>query len=290
MPSTWASDPTAWAGVLGLLAAHVLGAARLRATSAGRRYLPGWRTAVGTAGAVVLVLALVSPLEAMGERRTWAHMAQHLLLLLVVAPAFAIGRVTATLGAAAPRRLRHHARRRVGTSWTRPLLAAGLLAAVWWGWHVPAAYVAALRSPTLHGLEHATMLGAAWLLWAVLVDAARRSAGGVRVLAALVTALHMAAMAALLTFTDDTWLATPSAPPTVDAHLDQVAAGGLLWFPAGTVWVVVGASLFWRWLREDEIDGSAAPPAPRRQPTSDDTTEHAAGHHRRGDGSGVPLA
>lgn len=288
MTGAWATDPTAWVGVLGLVAAHVLGASRLRRTAAGRRHLPRWRAGVGTAGAAVLVLALVSPLEGVAEQHTSAHMVQHLLLLLVVAPALAVGRVMATLGAAAPRRLRQQRRPRVGTTWTRPLLAAAVLAVVWWTWHVPDVYVAALESPALHGLEHVSMLAASWLLWAVLVDTRRRSVGGVRVLAALATALHMAAMAALLTFVDDTWLVTPFAPPGADPHLDQMVAGGMLWFPGGTVWVVVGASLVWRWLRDDEAAASA--PSPRGQSAADHAAEQAPGDHGRRDTPGIPLA
>lgn len=285
----WASDPTAWAGVLGLLAGHLLGVSRLRAAPAGRRYLPRWRAGIGTFGAVALVVALVSPLEALAEQRTWVHMAQHLLLLLVVAPALVLGRVTATLGAAAPRRVRQQPRPRAGSPWTRPLLAAVGLGLVWWGWHVPVVYVAALRSGPLHALEHVTMLAASWLLWAVLVDSAHRSVGGVRVLAALATALHMAAMAALLTFSDEAWLVTPFAPASVDPHHDQLVAGGLLWFPGGTVWVAVGATLVWRWLRDDEMAGSASS-SPRHQPSSDDATDDTAGDHGRRDAPRVPLA
>ena len=42
-------------------------------------------------------------------------------------------------------------------------------------WHLPAAYDAALRHPWLHVLEHATFVGAGFLIWAHLIDPARRS-------------------------------------------------------------------------------------------------------------------
>ena len=57
------------------------------------------------------------------------------------------------------------------------------------GWHVPAAYDAALAHPWLHDLEHASFVFAGLLVWWQLVDPARRgrlSVGGRAALAGVI--------------------------------------------------------------------------------------------------------
>lgn len=258
-----AADGVLWAGLVLLTATFVVGRRRLRSTAGGRQLLAGAVGPTGWVGIGVLVVALSPPVDALAETVLAVHMGQHLALVLVAAPTLVIGRAVAVLGAAAPRGLREQRRLRAGTRWTRPLLAAAVLAAVWWAWHVPSLYAASLETPVLHGLEHASMLAAGWVFWAVILDANRRTERGAAVAAVFVTALHMTAMAALLSFSATPWLATV-VEGGLDPALDQQVAGGLLWFPGGTVWIGLGSWLVWRWLRDDELatggaaDGTAA--------------------------------
>lgn len=249
---SWSTDASAWAAVGGLAAASAVGLARLRRSSAGRRFVPTTRLLVAGLGFVGLIAAILSPLEGLAGRSVAAHMVQHLVLLLVVAPAFVYGRVAAALGAAAPRHLRQQRRRRAGTPWTRPLVAAALLAATWWTWHIPPLYRAAVEVAVVHAVEHATMLVAAWLFWAVVLDPARRSEAGATAIAVFGTGLQMAAMAALLTFPGTPWLAGTTVRGPLAPVADQTVAGGMLWFPAGAVWAVTGAALIARWINDDE--------------------------------------
>lgn len=246
-----AGDGVLWAGLALLVLTFAVGRRRLLATSGGRRLLGGGAGLAGWMGVAALVGALAPPVDRLATSSVAVHMGQHLALLLLAAPGLAGGRAVAVLGAAAPRRAREQPRPRLGTAWTRPLLAAGLLAVVWWTWHVPALYEAAARTAVLHGLEHSTMLGAAWLFWAVVLDAARRNQPGPAVAAVFLTALHKAAMAALLSFAASPWLQAVAAGGP-EPLLDQQIAGGLLWFPGGTVWIAIGTWLVWRWLRMDE--------------------------------------
>lgn len=246
-----ASDAVLWSGLGLLVLTFGVGRRRLLGTAGGRRLLGGGAGIAGWVGIAALVVALAPPVDRVAASSVAVHMGQHLVLLLVAAPALVVGRAVAVLGAAAPRSAREQPRPRLGTTWTRPLLAAGLLALVWWSWHVPTLYEAAARVPVLHGMEHVTMLGAAWLFWAVVLDAARRTAPGAAITAVFLTALHMAAMAALLSFPAAVWLEAV-APGGPEPLLDQRLAGGLLWFPGGTTWIGAGTWLVWRWLREDE--------------------------------------
>jgi cytochrome c oxidase assembly factor CtaG len=58
----------------------------------------------------------------------------------------------------------------------RPLVAFVFWTAVTAVWHVPAIYDAALGNGALHDLEHATFVLAGALVWAQLIDPARRLA------------------------------------------------------------------------------------------------------------------
>ncbi len=66
--------------------------------------------------------------------------------------------------------------RAAGSFLLRPAVAFGLWTAVTAAWHVPAAYGYALAHEHLHDLEHVTFVLAGTLVWAQLVDPARRRA------------------------------------------------------------------------------------------------------------------
>ncbi len=145
-------------------------------------HAPWSRPALFALALALLVLALLSPLDAVGEEYLLSgHMLQHVLVgdaapaLLLVAlrgplalfllPAPVLGRLA---------RLRPL---RVALGFLlRPGASFAAWAAVFGAWHVPAAYQYVLTRQTAHDLEHATFLAAGLLVWAQLVDPARRGA------------------------------------------------------------------------------------------------------------------
>lgn len=179
LAAAWSADPVVIGGAVVALALFGHGWLRLRRR--GRREIAtAWRLALFVAGLAVVVLAVLSPLDPMGERYLLsAHMAQH-LLLGDIGPLLLVLALSGPLAAfAVPRPLL----RRVGRS--RPLRAAlrGLThpatAVVVWvsvtaGWHVPLAYEAALDNRAIHDLEHSTMLLAGVLLWVQITGALPR--------------------------------------------------------------------------------------------------------------------
>jgi putative membrane protein len=132
------------------------------------------RMVAAAAGFTALALALSDAVHAAGHALFTAHMAQHLLLVSVAAPAllladpFAVvlwglparGRRTLGRGLAPGRRLR-----RALASLTRMRVTWPAYALVLWLWHVPGLYDAALRSGPLHDLEHVLFFAAALLFW-----------------------------------------------------------------------------------------------------------------------------
>src|SRR5581483_11841419 len=122
--------------------------------------VPAWRVATFAAALVVLVVAVASPLDSIGESRLFSvHMAQH-VLIGDLAPLLVVGGLTGPLlrPLLAPRPLRRL------RSLTHPLVALPLWAADLWLWHLPRLYDAALDHPWLHALEHACFFTGGLLL------------------------------------------------------------------------------------------------------------------------------
>jgi cytochrome c oxidase assembly factor CtaG len=148
--------PDAWSWSAEALVPVALAAGYLTAT---RRSHRPWRTAAFVAGCVLLVAALVTPLDTLArEYLVWAHLLQNVvlaewapLLLVLGIPADLAGRLS---------------RHRAVAILTHPLVALPLWVATYAAWHVPALYDAALRHPhSLLPLEHATYVVSGVLFW-----------------------------------------------------------------------------------------------------------------------------
>jgi putative membrane protein len=181
---------------------------------------PRWRTAAAAGGTLVLVGALLPPLDEWAEGSLTAHMVQHALLIVVAAPLLAAAQPMTMLSVAlAPARLPRWLRRAPPAG-----VACALHAAAVWLWHLPAPYELTLRSAVAHAGAHASLLSTAVLLcWSV-------SRGRARLAGALwlfVTALHAGALGALLALSSHPWF--PSHPSLID----QEVAGLVMWIPGG---------------------------------------------------------
>ncbi len=123
---------------------------------------PVWRLCCFMGAVLVVVGALVSPLDSLADQLFFAHMIQH-MLLLDVAPILAILGLTKVLLRPVTRAV-HELERRAGVL-AHPAFAVILYVGVIWAWHVPAAYDLAVRHPLVHVLEHLTFLLAGTLYW-----------------------------------------------------------------------------------------------------------------------------
>lgn len=193
-----------------LLALVLFTQAFVRLRRRGRADHASWRhAALFGAGVAVAVLALVSPLDAIGEEYLLvAHMGQH-QLLLDLSPALVMLGLRGPLGAfllPAPllgplaRNRAVRAAFRFLTRWQVALAAfVGSIAV----WYVPGAYEAALEHQWLHDLEHLSFAVAGALLWLQLVDPARRNelsrAGRAYLGLAALGAVHLVVHPILLT-------------------------------------------------------------------------------------------
>jgi cytochrome c oxidase assembly factor CtaG len=228
--SGWAVEPTVSVPVV------VTAALYLRGWRVLRRRLPerfdGRHALLFAGGLSILVLALAAPLEALTHRRLAAHMVQHLLLMVVVAPMVWMGAPTAPLFVGLPRAIRvtllRLTRGRLARWVLHPAVGWVAFALAFWVWHVPALYDLALESDVWHHAEHACFFVSALLFWrpVILAWPARLTWPRWTMIPYLALAMFQSLpLAAILTFADRVIYAGYA---SVD---DQALAGVIMWVP-----------------------------------------------------------
>ncbi|MBW3608479.1 MAG: cytochrome c oxidase assembly protein [Actinobacteria bacterium] len=235
-----------------------------------RRRAGDGRRAVAFALALgVLAVALASPLEPLAAELFSAHMAQHLLLMVVAAPLLALAAPWPVLLAGLPRRVaralsrvRRPALRLTGRVNVAILAAVALTAhlVTLVAFHLPGPYEAALRSGVLHAGEHAALLAGALALWVVVAGAGRprRAGHGTALLALLGAAIGGTVLGALLTVAPEPWydIHAPGAHG-LTALEDQQLAGLVMWIPGGAAYVLAAVLVVAGWLRAAERRAAA---------------------------------
>ena len=253
---TWSFEPTVLAGI-GLLAVlYVLGWRRGRATGSPHR--PGYgRLALFLSGLVVVLAALVSPIDGLGDDLLVMHMVQH-VLLLDLAPILLILGLTKVLLRPLTRRI-HVVERRAGFL-AHPAFAVVAYAGLMWAWHVPAMYDIALRQPLVHTLEHACFFSAGLLYWWHLLSPIRsryRLTGLGPVAYMVVTKLLVGLLGILLAFAPTTIYAFYAHHPHywgLSPHTDQSMAGLVMALEQSIVMGIALVVVFMRMLTESERD------------------------------------
>ncbi len=242
----------------------------LRARHLGRR-LPPWRMLSFYGGLGVMIVAVCSPIDPIGEEALFSvHMLQHVLIgdiapLLIVLgvtgpvlrPALAIGWV---------QRLRVLA---------HPLVALPLWALSFCVWHLRVLYEASLSNEYVHFLEHLSFFTFGLLLWAAVIEplpgpewfgtgAKILYLGAVRMVLLVVGNIFWFSGTAFYPAYADT------APVFGQTPLqDQINAGTIMVVEGTGVMIIVVIVLFFRMAREGEvrqalIDGGVDPMSARR--------------------------
>lgn len=203
------------------------------------------------AGWLALAAALVSPLHWLGEHLFTAHMVEHELVMAIAAPLLVLARPVGVLLWALPRRPRHLTGRimrhpAVLSGW-RAVSGGGtatvLHGAAIWGWHLPAAFDAAVTNEALHRLQHLSFFLTALLFWWAVLRPDQRGAGAWHL---FITMLHTSALGALIALAPRVlYAAQTAAAPSwgLTALEDQQLAGVVMWVPAGTIYVGAGLAL-----------------------------------------------
>jgi putative membrane protein len=159
--TSWSFDPPVLLGVFALVALYAAGWRRARRP--GERHAPSiWRLILFGGGVLTILVALVSPLDSLGDQLMVMHMVQH-MLLLDIAPILVILGLTKVLLRPVTRRVQT-VERRAGFL-AHPAFAVILYATLLWLWHVPALYDKAQGNALIHAFEHLCFFAAGGLYW-----------------------------------------------------------------------------------------------------------------------------
>jgi putative membrane protein len=254
----WSPEPQVL-GLLALLAgAYAWRMRDLRRSEAVRGRRDGVRTAAFAGGLVVLVVALVSPLDELGEERLFSiHMAQH-LLLADVAPILLLLGISRAFLRPAVRRLRP-IEQALGPL-AHPAVALAVFVLTIWAWHLPAVYELALRHPVAHALEHAMFFWAGIAFWWFIIEPVppRHRLTGAAAVAYIGTAkLLMGALGVIFAFSPNPiYDPYEHAPRTwgLSAVADLNVGGVTMMLEQSIVLVIFFAILFVRMLERSEKD------------------------------------
>jgi putative membrane protein len=191
---------------------------------------------------LIAVFTVFGPLDELAETSAAAHMTQHMLMIVVIAPLWVLAKPLQQWAAVAG-----HPGIRLWTPLLRitrhPLPVAALQAAVIWFWHAPKLYVLALENPWWHLIEHVSFLLAASLFWWSVLHSSLGTAPRA-LLALLFTLMHTGFLGALLTFAN-----TPLYGEARTLQSQQLA-GLIMWVLGGIPYLLAA---FWcgnRWFRQ----------------------------------------
>jgi putative membrane protein len=246
----WRFDPLLGAGLVATGWIYLRGA-RLRRGPAGRTWAFGL-------GWVVVALASMSPLDALGEVLISAHMVQHLVVTLVAAPLLVAGQPSRTLLAGLPSTFRRRAAAvlRPGHGGRIPwILSWTAYTGALWLWHAARLYEGALAREWIHGLQHLSFLAAGVAFWAGIFEGVRRGVHGEAILFVFTTALAGVVLSALITFSGSPWYQSyVGASPAwaLPADEDQRLAGVIMWFASSAVYAATVVWLVAAWIRSTD--------------------------------------
>ena len=208
-----------------------------------------WRMAAFGAGCLLLLATAVTPLEALSYHLLSMHLLQN-VILAEWAPALLVLGIPPSV---AERLARVPAVRLL----TRPPVALGLWLLVYFAWHLPRAYDAALEHPaTLLHLEHAMYLGAGALLWwPVLQDAPHHLSNAARALYLFVAFILASPIGLLLALAPEAvydYYVEGGGLWGLGAHADQQLAGVTMATEQAIVFFAVFVIFFFRFLADEE--------------------------------------
>jgi putative membrane protein len=250
--TTWSLEPLQ---LVPLAIGALLYAKRARTLSRKGTPVAWWRPVLFGLGVLLVAVALVSPIAALGEQESFAfHMVQH-LLLGDLGPLCIVAGLTGPilrplLSVRAVRALRFLAHPLVALPiWTLNLVI----------WHLPFFWEAALRHDAVHALEHVSFFTAGALMWAAVIEVlpgpewfGTAAKMGYVIVVRIVSTIVGNVLV---------WAGTPfygiyeeaHRPFGLSAASDQGIAGGIMMVEGSLVTIGVLAWLFLRLAQEGEL-------------------------------------
>ena len=236
---------------------------RISRAEGGARAAPVGKLVLWYTGILCLFIALISPIDRLGEQLAWAHMVQHLLLADLVAIAFTLA-LTKHILRPVTRRIQRI--ERAAGPFGHPAFGVVAYVGAMWLWHVPALYNAAVNHSFVHVLEHVSFAAAGLLYWWHLLSPIRsrmRLGGLGPVLYMASTKILVGFLGVLLAFSPNLLYDAYALPAGqtrwgLDPLDDQHVAGLIMALEQSIVMGIALAYLFVRMLAESEEEDRRA--------------------------------
>jgi putative membrane protein len=278
--SYWSANVVALAAYAVVAVAHLLGmrGAAASARRRGRPLAPDLRAqaVIFQVGLLLALLALVSPLGYWSYRFIWVRNLQDVALAIVAPALIVLGAPWLPLmrglgwgrraddavatdgggnGAASEIRL---------PGWQAvPILVTVVFNVIWWVWHLPGPFDAALRSPAVYAVEVVSYLAVGILFWLQLIGSrplSPRMAPLNRIALVVATAASCTVLGLIRAYGPGVaypaYLGLGHRVSSVVAY--QQAGGGILWVVPLVPFSIVAVALAVGWLKEDEANADTA--------------------------------
>ncbi len=188
-----------------------------------------------------------------------AHMVQHLLLALVVAPLMLMG-VTGDMLRPA---LRVRGVAPVARWLTKPVHCFAIFNVVLAAWHLPPLYNYALSHHPVHIVQHLMFLTASVIMWwpvlSPLPELPRLSFPG-QMLYLFLMSIPMAIVAVYIAYADEVLYPLYASAPRIWGITpmdDQMIGGLIMWIPGGLFFYSIVSVVFFRWQQRDGVESRA---------------------------------
>lgn len=248
-------DPGVVDGILAISVLYVLAVWPLRRYLAPDQPFEKWRCALFFTGVAILILAVATPLDQIGEKYLFsAHMLQHVILVFLMPPFLLLG---------CPHWLARFLLRTDGLGrllsfLVRPVVACFLFNFMLAFWHIPAFYELALRDSFVHLLEHVAFTGSAILMYWPLLDPGqlqKKDHAGIKLLYILGVSIGQLPLFAALTFSTEVFYPTYAAAPRYFQDLspidDQILGGAIMKVSAVAYMFLGLCVFFYRWYQSE---------------------------------------
>lgn len=217
---------------------------------------PGvWQQIAFHSGTLILLIALISPLDELGDEYLFsAHMVQHLLMMFITPPLWLMGSPAWLVDFILPKRLAPLA------AWiTRPAAAFIVFTSVMYIWHIPALYNLAQTNEGVHILEHLMYIGGSLVGWWPVASQTgsiiSKPSVPVSMLYIFLMTIPCTVLAAILTFSSrPLYPLYLEAPRIIGLSVleDQHLGGLLMWLPTHMVLLLALGITFFQWLNINE--------------------------------------
>jgi putative membrane protein len=255
---SWTSFTVHWSTVIGLAA---LGALYIWRARAHPEPLGRTRPALFFGALALMFLSLNGWLHDLSDYYLFtAHMVQHLLLAMGVAPLLIMG----TPGWMLRPLVRHPAMKALARPLGSAIACFLIFNIVLIGWHLPPLYNAAMTFHEVHIVQHLLLLAASVIMWwpvlSPMAEYPRLSYPGQMLYLFLMT-IPMSVVSVAIAYSGSILYPEYASAPRVmriSPMDDQMLGGLIMWIPGGLYFFVVISVIFYQWQKAGGLDSRAS--------------------------------